>query len=231
MIIVNKLLVKSIFYRVYSSIITYFISYFVTGSIALSASIGILELIFKIFSYYAFDFGWNLLSLKKIKPCVIFLTGLSGSGKSTIAKELSNKIKVGGNQVVILDGDDIRSVSNKKGFDEDTIKSHNLNVAYMASLFEKQGVITIVSLISPFQETRDKMKSLPNNVVEVYISTPVEECAKRDVKGLYKRIESGEIKDFVGVHINYEKPLNPDIEIDTTNMDIKDAVRKIYERL
>lgn len=109
----NRFILKSILYRLYSSFITTFVSYLVTGSISVSLSIGILEFIFKIISYYIFEELWSKLFNKKIKPCVIFLTGLSGSGKSTISKELSQMLNKNGNSVVILDGDEIRSNTNK----------------------------------------------------------------------------------------------------------------------
>lgn len=227
----NRFILKSILYRLYSSFITTFVSYLVTGSISVSLSIGILEFIFKIISYYIFEELWSKLFNKKIKPCVIFLTGLSGSGKSTISKELSQMLNKNGNSVVILDGDEIRSNTNKNTFDDESRKSHNLNVAYMASLFEKQGVITIISLIAPFEDTREKMKSFSNNFIEVYISTPIEECIKRDPKGLYKKAISGEINYFTGISANYDIPKNPDITIDTSNLTVTEAVKKIYGRL
>lgn len=227
----NRFILKSVLYRLYSSFITTIVSYLVTGSISISLSIGILEFIFKIISYYIFEELWLKLFNKKVNPCVILLTGLSGSGKSTISKALSDKLTKKGNSVVILDGDDIRNNSIKNTFDDDSRKSHNLNVAYMASLFEKQGVVTIISLIAPFEETREKMRSFSNNFIEVYISTPIEECIKRDPKGLYKKAISGEIKYFTGISAEYEIPKNHDIEIDTSDISIEDSVKKIYAKL
>ena len=141
--------IKAIIYRLYSSLITFLISFILTQHFLVSLSIGVLDSILKIFSYYIFEELWSKFTRFKAKPAVIFLTGLSGSGKTTIAKALMQQLQKKGIVPVLLDGDEIRNVIKQTGFDEQSRKNHNLNVGYMASLLEGQGNFVIVSLISP----------------------------------------------------------------------------------
>src|SRR5688500_167742 len=153
-------LLKAIIYRFYSSLITFLISYILTSNAIISLSIGLADAVVKIFSYYFFDEIWNLITNYKPKPAVVFLTGLSGSGKTTITKELAKKLSHKGINPVMLDGDEIRHAIKLTGFDEESRKKHNLNVGYMASLFEAQGNIVIVSLISPYEDIRNQVRSM-----------------------------------------------------------------------
>ena len=221
-------IIKAITYRIYSSIITFIISYILTQNLVASISISILDSIIKIFSYYFFDEIWAKLTGFKATPAVVFLTGLSGSGKTTIAKELMEKLKKKGAVPVMLDGDEIRHAIKLTGFDEESRKKHNLNVGYMASLFEKQGNIVIVSLISPYDDIRNKIREMCKNFIEVYVSTDIKVCMERDSKGLYEKAIKGEIKDFTGVSAPYYPPLNPEITLDTAVLSTKDCVNKIY---
>lgn len=229
--LVESLLAKSIIYRIYSLILTSLILYAITKSIAISISIGLVETTYKIFIYYLFDHFWNKFKFKKIHPCVILLTGLSGSGKSTISLELYKKINSSTNKVVILDGDEIRSFSNNTSFDKESRIRHNLNIGHMASIFEKQGCIVIISLISPYREARLKMRGFCDIFIEVHLSTPIEECIKRDPKGLYKKAKLGEISEFTGITSEYEKPENPEITIDTSKESVENSVNIIYNEI
>ena len=159
----------------------------------------------------------------KLRPAVIFLTGLSGAGKTTIAKALQKKLKEEGIVPVMLDGDEIRNVIQLTAFDEESRKKHNLNIGYISSLFEKQGNIVIVSLISPYDDIRNEIRKMCANFVEVYVATDLETCINRDPKGLYKKAQAGEIKDFTGISAPYFPPLNPEIIINTSNLTISEC--------
>jgi len=227
----NKiLLIKSITYRLYSALITFFIAWIITGHLDLSIVIGISDGIFKIFSYYLFDFTW-LKMVHNYKPCVIWLTGLSGSGKTTIANGLFKVLKEKNVKCVILDGDEIRNIFPLIGFDQAARITHNVNVGYMASLLEKQGYIVITSLISPFAEARDKCRILANNFMEVHLKTSLVVCEKRDVKGLYNKARKGEIKDFTGISSPYEEPINPELRLDTETSNLNFCIRTILNKL
>lgn len=226
----NKLkLIKAVVYRFYSSIITFIIAYLFTKNLVASISIGILDSIIKIFSYYAFDEIWAKLTGFKTRPAVIFLTGLSGSGKTTIAKALVEKYKKKGVHPVLLDGDEIRKVIHQTGFDEESRKKHNLNVGYMASLLESQDNVVIVSLISPYIDIRNEIRSMCKKFIEVHVKTDIKVCIERDPKGLYAKAIAGEIKDFTGISAPYYAPKNPEVLIDTAILSIETCTDKIFK--
>lgn len=179
------------------------------------------------------NFDWELMNLHKQnfivtkedrqkllgqKSPVIWLTGLSGSGKSTIANELSLRLQKLGKLSYTLDGDNIRMGLNKDlGFSEEDRKENIRRIAEVAKLLSDSGVIVITSFISPFIEERNKAKEIigEENFIEVYISTPLDICEWRDPKGLYKKARKGEIPFFTGIDSPYEAPINPDITIQT----------------
>lgn len=222
-------LLKAIIYRFYSSVLTFLISFFLTGNLLASVSIGILDSTFKVFSYYLFELMWNKWTRYPKKPCVIWLTGLSGAGKTTIANALKERYNKQHIFPVILDGDEIRQAIKQDGFDEESRKNHNRNVGYIASLFERQGNIVIVALISPYSSTRNEIRNFCTNFVEVYVSTDLEVCKERDVKGLYKKALAGEIKEFTGISSPYEAPEKPEINIDTNLYSIEESVNEIMK--
>ena len=179
---------------------------------------------------YYFDDNKKLIinTSKKYTASVIWLTGYSSSGKTTIANALAEELEREGQKIIILDGDDIRSFF-KTGFDKQSRIEHNLNVGRMASMFEKQGFIVIVSLISPYAEARNKCRGMAKNFIEIYVNTPIEICEMRDVKGLYAKARKGEIKQFTGIDDIYEKPISPELIIDTTGKSILDCTNGIIE--
>lgn len=162
-----------------------------------------------------------------IQPCVIFLTGLSGSGKTTIANKLSAVLKEKDITPVLLDGDEIRNILQVTGFDEASRRKHNLSVGALASLLEKQGHLVIVALIAPYSDVRNHVRAMCNNFTEVYLSTDINICIERDTKGLYKKAIAGEIREFTGISAPYQPPLNPELVLDTAMMSVEEAAEKI----
>lgn len=158
---------------------------------------------------------------------VIWLTGLSASGKTTIGGVLSENLKILGHRVEHLDGDIVRKMFPGTGFTREERDRHIKRIGYLSAMLEKHDVFVIASFISPYREARAFVRSLCNNFIEVYISTPLEECEKRDPKGLYKKARTGEITNFTGIDDPYEVPENPEIEIDTTGISVEDAVNRI----
>ncbi len=161
------------------------------------------------------------------KSMVIWLTGLSASGKTTIGGVLSENLKILGHRVEHLDGDIVRKMFPGTGFTREERDRHIKRIGYLSAMLEKHDVFVIASFISPYREARAFVRSLCNNFIEVYISTPLEECEKRDPKGLYKKARTGEITNFTGIDDPYEVPENPEIEIDTTGISVEDAVNRI----
>ena len=171
--------------------------------------------------------------IKNQKGCVIWLTGLSGSGKSTIANELEYQLNKMKYHTYLLDGDNIRTGLNSDlGFSDEDRKENIRRISEVAKLFLDAGIITITAFISPFIEDRKKAKKIiGKDFIEVFVDTPIEECIKRDPKGLYKKALNGEIKEFTGISSPYEKPVSPDIYINTTKNDIISSVELIIKFL
>jgi len=168
------------------------------------------------------------------KGKTIWLTGLSGSGKSTIANELAHKLHNEGKLVYVLDGDNIRMGLNKDlGFSVNDRKENIRRISEVANLMTDLGVIVITAFISPFENERQMAKDIvgKDNFIEVYIKTPLEVCEERDPKGLYKKARTGEIPMFTGIDSPYEEPTNPDMFIKTDKMSIEDSVEFIYKNL
>ena len=162
---------------------------------------------------------------------VIWLTGLSASGKTTIAEALINNLKDRGHRVEHLDGDLIRKIFPGTGFTREERDRHVKRIGYLAAMLEKHDVFVVASFISPYQEARAFVRSQCKNFFEVYVSTPLAECEKRDPKGLYKKARTGEISNFTGISDPYEPPENPEIEIDTTGITVDEAVTRIQTYL
>ena len=166
-----------------------------------------------------------------IPPAVVFLTGLSGSGKTTIAQAAGQKLKDAGIIPVMLDGDEIRNSLQITGFDEESRKKYNLNVGRLASLFESQGHLVIVALIAPYADIRDNIRKMCRRFIEVYVSTDIAVCMQRDQKGLYAKAIKGEISDFTGVSAPYFPPMHPEIILDTATMTVQECADKIFRLL
>ncbi len=171
---------------------------------------------------------------KDINAKILWFTGLSGAGKTTIAYGIKERLKQENIKIIVLDGDKLRKGINKDlGFSLEDRKENIRRVAEIAKLFKDEGFLTIVSFISPTKEIRDLAKSIvsEDGFVEVFIDAPLEKCIQRDVKGLYKRAISGEISNFTGINSPFERPINPDITIDTDKLTVDESVEKIIKIL
>lgn len=165
--------------------------------------------------------------MKRNGAC-LWLTGLSGAGKSTIAYRLERELREQGCLVELLDGDAIRkNLSKDLGFSREDRNTNVRRVGYVANLLSRNGVIAIVSMISPYRAVRDELRQSTENLVEIYINAPLTVCEARDIKGLYAKARSGQIKAFTGVDDPYEEPLNPHITCYTSKETIDQSVTKI----
>ena len=169
--------------------------------------------------------------LIKQKPLLIWLSGLSGSGKSTIANELEKKLYHNGFLSYLLDGDNIRIGLNKDlGFSDDDRKENIRRISEVSRLILDAGLIVITAFISPFEEERELARSLvlSENYFLVHVDCSVEKCEERDVKGLYKKARNGEIKNFTGIDSPYETPENPNLIVNTEIESVDESVEKIF---
>ena len=163
---------------------------------------------------------------------VVWLTGLPGSGKTTIARELGPKLVALGFPVEILDGDEIRqNLSKGLGFSREDRETHLKRSVYVAKLLSRNRVAVIAAFISPYRNIREYARKETTNFLEVFVKCSVETCARRDPKGLYKKASSGQIKDLTGPQDLYEAPLNPDLVIDTETLNIGESVDLIMNKL
>lgn len=165
---------------------------------------------------------------------MLWFTGLSGSGKSTVAIALERELHKRGLLCRILDGDNIRSGINANlGFSEEDRRENIRRVAEVAKLFVDTGIITIAAFVSPTEDLRQLAEYIigKDDFKEIYISTPIEECERRDVKGLYARARRGEVKNFTGISAPFEAPKNPALSIDTSKMPLEESVNLLLKFL
>ena len=164
---------------------------------------------------------------KQQKPCIIWFTGLSGSGKTTTAVALEKRLNAMGKHTYLIDGDHLRQGLNSDLSFTDQDRTENIRrVGEVAKLFVDAGLIVIVALISPFRADRLAVRNLvkKDEFIEVYMNTPLEVCEQRDVKGLYKKARSGEIQNFTGIDSRYEVPQNPDVVMDSSTAITEETV-------
>ena len=163
---------------------------------------------------------------------MIWMTGLSGSGKSTVAIGVERELHRRGILCRILDGDNIRAgINSNLGFSEEDRRENIRRIAEIGKLFVDTGIVTIACFVSPTTELREMARQIigEKDFREVYIATPIEECERRDVKGLYARARRGEVKDFTGISAPFEAPTHPDLSLDTSQMTLKQEVDAVVE--
>jgi adenylyl-sulfate kinase len=163
----------------------------------------------------------------------LWFTGLSGSGKTTITNVLVKELRKRGSKLEVLDGDIVRqNLSKGLGFSKEDRDTNIRRVAFVASLLARNGVPVITAAISPYREIRDEARAkMDGYFVEAYVKASVEECERRDVKGLYAKARSGEIKEFTGVSDPYEEPLDPEVIVDSELETVEESLAKIVAHL
>lgn len=185
--------------------------------------------------WHAFTVNQAARSLSKgQKPCVVWLTGLSGAGKSTIANALEQRLHAMGHHTTLLDGDNVRHrLSSDLGFSAPDRAEHLRRVAGVCELMVDAGLIVIAAFISPSQAERQLARThlQPNEFFEIHVDTPLRVAEQRDPKGLYHRARRGEIKHFTGIDAPYEAPQTPALRIDTTRVDVPTAVHRLVDLL
>jgi len=172
--------------------------------------------------------------LKQQKPCILWFTGLSGSGKSTVANAVESILFNLNKHTYLLDGDNVRQGLNKGlGFSEADRVENIRRVGEVANLFCDAGLVVVTAFISPFEKDRDMVRNMAmqGQFVEVFIDAPLSLCEQRDPKGLYKKARAGEIKDFTGIDSPYEVPVNPELHIVNDGISIAEAANQVVDYL
>ena len=168
----------------------------------------------------------------KQRGVAVWFTGFSGAGKSTIADALTKKLKSEGYQLEVLDGDEIReNLTKDLGFSKEDRDTNIRRIGFVAKLLARNGVIVLVPVISPYRAIREEMRTNIDNFLEVFVNAPLSVCEDRDVKGLYKQVRAGKIKQFTGIDDPYEPPTNPEVECRTDLEELSQSVDKIFNKL
>ncbi len=162
----------------------------------------------------------------------VWFTGFSGAGKSTIATALTEELKSQGYGLEVLDGDEIReNLTKDLGFSKEDRDTNIRRIGFVAKLLTRNGVIVLVPVISPYRAIREEIRKNISDFIEVFVNAPLSVCEERDVKGLYKKVREGKIKQFTGIDDPYEPPLNPEVECRTDKEELSESVAKIMNKL
>lgn len=163
---------------------------------------------------------------------VVWLTGLSGAGKSTISAALAPELRAAGKAVEVLDGDVVRThLSNGLGFSREDRDTNVARIAFVAHLLARNGVVVIVAAISPFKRAREEARAIIGDFVEVHVAPPLETCIERDPKGLYEKALAGGIQQFTGISDPYEPPDSPELVLDTSTLDLRASIARVKSKL
>lgn len=168
----------------------------------------------------------------KQRGVTVWFTGLPGAGKTTISQGVEKDLRSRGYSVEVLDGDVARqNLTKGLGFSKEDRDENIRRIGFVAQLLARNGVIVLVSAISPYREIREEVKGRIRDFIEVYVNAPLEVCEQRDPKGLYKKARSGEIKKFTGIDDPYEAPLHPDVECRTAEETVEDSIQKVLQQM
>jgi adenylylsulfate kinase len=224
---------KAVSWRILGTVATSTLVFVFTRRLAVSLAIGGVEFISKIGLFWLHERIWDRVRLgrKQVQPAVMWFTGLSGSGKSAISRWVQAELQRRGYKVEHLDGDSIRDIFPSTGFTRPERDQHVKRVGYLASKLEQNGVFVVASFVSPYADSRAFVRGLCKNFIEIHVATPLEECERRDVKGLYARARRGEIKNFTGIDDPYEEPARPELRIDTRDVTVEQAGAMVLDCL
>jgi adenylylsulfate kinase len=225
-------LLKAISWRFFATLTTTTIIFVFFGRLDLAIAAGLVELLIKIMVYFIHERIWYKIKIgkKKVEPFVIWFTGLPKSGKTVIADKVFEKLKKY-DYVPIerIDSKDIRDLLPEIGFDRESRKLHLKRVGILIKILQKNSTSVIASFVSPYKETRECIKGMTENFIEIFVKASVETCIKRDDKGVYKEALEGKRKNFTGVSDNYDEPENPEIVLDTENLLIEESADIVFE--
>jgi adenylylsulfate kinase len=231
----KRTIAKTVTWRLVAACLTFLVVYFLSGTVTAALSlaflVSLIDTVVKGCIYYIHERLWDKtnfgLKLKETSGCTLWMTGLPCSGKTTIAKALKKRLEKDLYLVEHLDGDIVRkSICSDLGFSKEDRDQNIWRVTLLAS-YLSQRAITLCTFVSPYEVAREETRSKTNNYILVFVDCPVEECIKRDVKGMYKKALAGEIKGFTGVDDPYERPENPSVVCYTEKENIEESVDKI----
>lgn len=226
-------IIKSLSWRLLATMTTILIVYIFIGDTKIAFSIGGIEVFLKMLVYFIHERLWEKIRFgrREVKPLVIWVTGLSRSGKSGIGRLLTEKLRHQGHKAEHLDGHSIRDLFPETGYRRKDVNRHIKRVGFLARKLEEQGVVVVATFLSPYEESREFVREITDRYFEVYISTPAKVCAARDQKGAYSKAAAGALENFPGVNSEYEIPKQPDLIIDTSKISQEEAAKIIFSRI
>lgn len=226
-------IVKTISWRVTATTTTVLLVWIFTNQLKTAFTIGSIEVFLKMLLYYLHERTWNKSRFGRVEiaPFVLWFTGLPVSGKSMLADTVYEELRKNGRKMERLDGERVRQLFPKTGFSKQERIQHVERIGHLSSILVKNNITVVASFISPYKESRQFVRKISTNFIEIYINTPLEVCEQRDTKGLYLRARKGEIQQFTGIDAPYEEPENPDLVVDTINTTTKENVKRIMKFL
>lgn len=224
---------KALSWRILGTVATSLLVFLFTRKVSVSLAVGGLEFVAKIGLFWLHERAWDRARFGRheIRPAVIWFTGLSGAGKSTIADWVAAELARRGHKVERLDGDTVRDIFPNTGFTRPERDTHLRRIGFLASKLEQHGVFVVASFVSPYEASRQAVRGMCRSFFEVHVATPLEECERRDTKGLYARARRGEIAHFTGIDDPYEPPTAPELVLDTRELTIEAAGRRVLEAI
>jgi adenylylsulfate kinase len=229
----TRAMVKAISYRIFGSLITAIIIYIFVGNIEFAIAGGIADALAKIGAFYVHERAWNRIKLgrKQIEPFNLWFTGLPMSGKTTLANAVYEALKKHDIPIERIDSKDIRDLLPNAGFSREERHEHLTRVGHLIKTLQNNSVSTIASFVSPYTESREQIRQMTQNYVEVYVNTDLATCQARDYKGVYARALSGDLPNLTGVGDVYEIPQAPHLTVDTTQETVEEATDRIVAYL
>ena len=229
----SRSIAKALSWRVLGTVATAALVFIFTRRLVLSLAVGGLEFVSKIGLFWLHERVWDRLRFgkKEVEPSVLWFTGLSGSGKSTVADWVTAELRKRGFKTERLDGDSVRNIFPEIGFSRPERDAHVRRVGFLASKLEQHGVFVVASFVSPYEESRQFVRGLCRSFLEIHLATPLEVCEARDVKGLYAKARRGEIRNFTGIDDPYEPPGRPELVLDTSRMKVEEAGARVLDLL
>ncbi len=224
---------KTISWRFWATLTTVSLVLIFVGRLDLALTVGGFEVVLKLIIYFFHERFWDKIKYgkKEIKPSVIWLTGLARSGKSAIAKSVVEKLKEKGFKAEHLDGHTIRHFFPETGYSKYEVNEHIKRVGYLASKLEEQGIFVVASFLSPYKESRDFVKSICKNYMEVYVATPLKFCEEKDTTGIFQKARNGDVQNFPGINSPYEAPADGELNVDISKETIEQAANKIFDNI
>lgn len=229
----KRSVLKAFSWRTWATITTAIIVFVFTGEIALAITVGFIEVFAKMALYFFHERLWQKISFgkKEVPSFVLWFTGLPASGKKALADAVYQQLIQDKLKVERLDSLDVRPLFPETGFTPEEVNRHVKRAGHLCAMLEKNGVIVVASFVSPYRQSRIFARERAVNFVEVYMDTTVEACEQRDSKGHYVKAHCGEYRNFPGVDVEYEEPVNPEITIMVDDMTIEESAQQVISYL